>query len=195
MTVLNAGIMNVGKMELVEGPKLQAMLDANSYSPAVMVKMFLPILEARCNNKRRSGLITTSSMSAKVVASGNVMYHSSKVMVNYLMEAVCYELKKANSKVDVMNLIPGGVFTNMVRQADGDPASRAGPTLRCLGGIVPVSQCVNGALRDISRETESTGTLIHDFQLWWAKWLYKFNLIPPYDGLFKKEKPEPTRVI
>ena len=54
-------------------------------------------------------------MGAKVCTSGNTTYHSSKVMVNYLMEAVCYETSKAKSKVDVMNLIPGGVYTNMVR--------------------------------------------------------------------------------
>ena len=115
------------------------MLDANSYSPTVLVKLFLPKLERRCSAKIRSGLVTTSSMGAKVCTSGNTTYHSSKVMVNYLMEAVCYETNKAKSKVDVMNLIPGGVFTNMVRQAAGDPASRVGPVGRCLGGIVPVS--------------------------------------------------------
>ena len=82
-------------------------------------------------------------------------------MVNYLMEALCYELSKANSKVEVSNLIPGGVFTNMVKQAE--IASRVGPCIRALGGIVPVTSCVNGALRDLGRSEETTGTMIHDF--------------------------------
>ena len=91
------------------------MLDANSYSPTIFVKLFLPKLEKRSNSNIRSGLVTTSSMGAKVCTSGNTTYHSTKVMVNYLMEAVCYETSKAKSKVDVMDLIPGGVYTNMVR--------------------------------------------------------------------------------
>ena len=107
--------MNTGQVEEIQGEKLQAMLDANTYSLCILLKFLLPQLNKRSTKQKKSGVIATSSMGGCFVVKGNITYHCSKVFVNYLIKAVSYELDKANRNVELLSLMPGPVETNMTK--------------------------------------------------------------------------------
>ena len=91
------------------------MLDANTYSLCILLKMLLPQLNERCTKQKKSGVIVTSSLGGCFVVRGNITYHSSKVFVNFLIKAVIHELNKAKSKVELLSLMPAAVETNMTK--------------------------------------------------------------------------------
>ena len=64
---------------------MQDMLDTNVYQYAVLLKMFLKVLNAR---KDRSAVIAVSSALSAAPLPGMFVYASTKVFVNYLVFAV-----------------------------------------------------------------------------------------------------------
>ena len=99
------------------------MLDANVYHVTILLKLLLPELKSRDkmlleNSRRsaRSGVIITSSIAPKASTAKGTQYSASKIFCNFLGEAVNYELKKEDSRVDMAVLMPGYVYTNMTEK-------------------------------------------------------------------------------
>ena len=95
LIVLNAGIMNVGYFDKKSGRQLQEMMDVNAYSLCILLKMFLPQLDRRCNSEKTSGVCITSSLAGWATTGGNTTYHATKVFVNYLHRALHKEIQQA----------------------------------------------------------------------------------------------------
>ncbi len=106
--VNNAGFGIFGEFTKTEVSKEMSMLDLNVRSVHILMKLFLKDMK-----KRDSGYILNVSSSAGFMP-GPLMasYYASKAYVTRLTEAVNYELKKSNSKVQVSCLCPGPVDTN-----------------------------------------------------------------------------------
>ena len=98
----------------------QNLLDANVYHVTILLKMLLPELKSRYKmllqeerRSVRSGVIITSSIAPKASTAKGTQYSASKIFCNFLGEAVNYELKNEDSRVDLTVLMPGPVYTNM----------------------------------------------------------------------------------
>ena len=93
------------------------MIDVNSYSLVVLLKMLLPRLNERCaaDKQKVSGVSVTSSLASGATTGGNLTYHGTKVFVDFLINAVRYELQQTNSKVEMYILTPSSTDTTLMQ--------------------------------------------------------------------------------
>jgi len=85
------------------------MMDVNVYHVAMMVKKFLPMLQAR---RKWYGIVNVSSTIGSQPAPNCSVYSSTKAFVNFLTRSLSYELENC----DVMCLAPGLTKTNMPKE-------------------------------------------------------------------------------
>ena len=79
------------------------------------------------------------------------------------------ENKSAGRNIDTLCLQPGFVETKMVEKLiDRGEAF----------GVVSVSACVNGALRDLGYEETSSGPFKHEIWTYFLSTLYHYKILP-----------------
>ena len=102
---------------------------------------------------KQSGIIIVSSIAAQFAAPGNFIYGCTKVFGKYLGMATAWENSVFGKKIDVMTLQPHFVNTKLIKQA-----VEKGQAF----GVVSVTDCVNGALRDLGHEVTTYGPTLHE---------------------------------
>ena len=100
----------------------------------------------------RSGVIITSSIAPKASTAKGTQYSASKIFCNFLGEAVNYELKNEDSRVDLTVLMPGPVYTNMT--------AKVPKTAKCIW--VTSKKCVQKTLVDLGHEESTYGAVSHE---------------------------------
>ena len=109
----NAGAALNGEFARTSMDDFHWQMDVNFWGVAYGTKAFLPILEAS-----EWGHITNiSSLFGLIAAPGNSAYNASKFAVRGMTECLRIELKQAGSSVSCTSVHPGGVKTNVVRNA------------------------------------------------------------------------------
>ena len=159
LLVLNAGMGTRDPLGVCDPKLSQNLLDANVYHVAILLKLMLPQLKTRdkmlldgCRRTARSGVIITSSIAPKASTAKGTQYSASKIFCNFLGEAVNYELKKEDSRVDFTVLMPGPVYTNMT--------AKMPKTGSCIWATP--KKCVYKTLVDLGREEGTYGAVSHE---------------------------------
>ena len=104
---LNAGVVNLGPIDLIEDDRYEAMWNVTGLHNVYLLKALTKQLLDR---SKRSAVLLTSSYAADVVFAGGASYSATKAMVSNFGEAVHYELK---TNVDVTVWEPGMVHSNI----------------------------------------------------------------------------------
>ena len=105
----------MGCADLKTPQELQEMLDVNSYSLCVLLRLLLPRINARSDAGKKSGVSCTSSLAGGATTGGNMTYHGTKVFIDFLVSAVRYELQQTNSKVEMYVLTPSSTDTTLMQ--------------------------------------------------------------------------------
>ncbi len=109
----NAGYALNGEFERTGLDDFKRQMDVNFWGVAYGTKAFLPILQ-----EADWGHITNiSSLFGLIAAPGNSAYNASKFAVRGMTECLRIELKQSGSSVSCTSVHPGGVKTNVVRNA------------------------------------------------------------------------------
>lgn len=108
-----------------------------------MTKKFLPILKRR---RKQSGMIVVSSVAAISPTVNGITYSATKVFGRYLFKALNDESLVYMSRVELLNLMPSLVETNLTERVVKNKWLR-----KALCFITP-PECVSGCLRDIGTE-------------------------------------------
>lgn len=113
MVFNNAGAALNGRFDQTSLDDFDWQMDVNFGGVLNGTKAFLPILE-----QAEWGHITNiSSIFGIIAAPGNSAYNASKFAVRGMTECLRIELKQSGSKVSCSTVNPGGVKTNVVRNA------------------------------------------------------------------------------
>lgn len=108
-----AGLSRIGTFEETPLPAMETVMDVNFWGVVHMSKAFLPQIKAN-----QGGLINISSVFGLVGVAGQSHYCASKFAVRGFTESLSAEL--APLGVRVTSVHPGGVATNIVRNAKID---------------------------------------------------------------------------
>lgn len=111
MLINNAGAALGGAFSEVKTDDFEWLIDVNFYSVVRMTRAFLPMLR-RSPDAR---LINVSSVFGLIGPPGQTAYAASKFAVRGFTEALRHEL--AQEKIGVHAVMPGGVKTNIARNA------------------------------------------------------------------------------
>ena len=112
LLVINAGVIQKGKLSNASLKEVQALMDVNMYHPTAMLKKFLPRLKKR---EKQCGIVVVSSTAGSVALPGLATYAASKSYVSYLATAVEAETKaEGTTNVDFQILAPMFVATQMI---------------------------------------------------------------------------------
>jgi short-subunit dehydrogenase len=114
----NAGVALSGRFDQVTEKQFDRVMQINFSGTVDMTRAFLPQLQAN----QPSQLVNLSSIFGIVGAPGNVAYASSKFAVRGFSEALRIELSGSDVGITVVH--PGGVRTNIARDAEVGPRVR-----------------------------------------------------------------------
>jgi NAD(P)-dependent dehydrogenase (short-subunit alcohol dehydrogenase family) len=109
----NAGLVVRGKLEEVSYEDFELVIDVNMWGVIYGVRTFLPLLRRRPEGH----IVNISSINAMVPFLKNGPYNISKYAVLALSETLMQEL--ADEPIHVTCVHPGGIRTNIVRNAKG----------------------------------------------------------------------------
>ncbi len=109
----NAGYALNGEFERTGLEDFERQMDVNFWGVAYGTKAFLPILQ----DADWGHITNISSLFGLIAAPGNSAYNASKFAVRGMTECLRIELKQAQSTVSCTSVHPGGVKTNVVRNA------------------------------------------------------------------------------
>jgi butyryl-CoA dehydrogenase len=113
LVINNAGAALNGEFSKLSLEDIGWQMDVNFWGVAHGTKAFLPILE----QAEWGHIVNISSIFGMVSVPGNSAYNASKFAVRGMTEALRHELKMAGSTVSCTTVNPGGVKTNIVRNA------------------------------------------------------------------------------
>jgi short-subunit dehydrogenase len=113
MLVNNAGVALGGRFEEVSEEEFAWLFDINFWSVPRMMWAFLPVLRREV----AAQIVNISSVFGLVGPIGQCAYAASKFAVRGLSEVVRHELEEDNSPVRISVVHPGGVRTNIARNA------------------------------------------------------------------------------
>lgn len=110
-----AGIaQNLETTDSIPDARLHQILDVNFYGTVSLIRAFRPALEDR----RNGGVIMiTSSLAAIVPVPGAATYGASKAAVAQFGYGLTQDLRNANSKVTATTVLPGTIWTELVRES------------------------------------------------------------------------------
>lgn len=115
----NAGLTHLGSVEDVSYEIFERVIDVNMWGVIHGVKAFLPQLRSR----GAGHIVNISSINGMVPFANNGPYNISKYAVLGLSETLMQEL--AGEPIHVTSVHPGGIRTNIVRNASGAGAKDA----------------------------------------------------------------------
>lgn len=113
MVINNAGAALNGEFAEVDVENVRWQMDVNFWGVVYGSKAFLPILE----EAEWGHIVNISSLFGLIAFPGNSAYNASKFAVRGLTECMRIELKMAGSTVSATSVHPGGIKTNVARNA------------------------------------------------------------------------------
>ena len=138
----NAGLTRVGDVMNTPLESMERVIDVNFWGVVRMTKVFLPQLI------RTKGAVTNiSSLFGLIAYSGQAHYCASKFGVRGFTETLALEMEYAGTGVGVCSVHPGGVQTNVARNAivdympDGEKKSDMDDNFDAVA-ITPVDEAV-----------------------------------------------------
>lgn len=109
----NAGVALLGTFAEVEQAQMEWLININFWGVVHGTRAFLPHLE----KQREAHIVNLSSIFGIVAPPGQTAYCAAKFAVRGFSESLRHELAVANSPVRVSVVHPGGVATNIARNA------------------------------------------------------------------------------
>lgn len=94
--------------------RMRTVIDVNLYGTVALTRAFLPLLEQRPDG---AVVMITSSLAAMVPVPGAALYGASKAAVAQFGFGLAQDLRNARSKVTVTTVLPGTIWTDLVRQS------------------------------------------------------------------------------
>lgn len=108
-----AGITRVGRFDETPLSSMETIMDVNYWGVVRMTKAFLPQLK-----KTKGGLVNISSIFGIIGSPGQTHYCASKFAVRGFTETLAQEVEEFGVRVSSVH--PGGVATNIARNAEVD---------------------------------------------------------------------------
>jgi len=139
----NAGIAVTDVYTDIPLSKIKDIVLVNALAPALITRAFLPQLAQR----KKSALITVSSIAADKPKSRQHLYGATKAFVDYLSRG----LKDEHSNIDFLSLKPAYVATKMTGKEVG-------------GIVVAPEKCVRSTLRALGHADSTYGNWKHSIQ-------------------------------
>ena len=122
----NAGVALGGDFEEVAEADFDWLFEVNFHAPVRLTRGFLPLLRAAPEAR----IVNVSSIFGVVAPAGQTAYAASKFALRGFSEALRHELEGQGSSVGVTTVHPGGVATNISRDARVTPGWSAEETAR-----------------------------------------------------------------
>jgi NAD(P)-dependent dehydrogenase (short-subunit alcohol dehydrogenase family) len=113
LLVNNAGVALGGEFEELALDDMRWLMEVNFWGTVYGTRLFLPLLRA----ERQAHIVTISSIFGIVGVAGQTAYAASKFAVRGFSEALRHELGHSHSRIRVTTVHPGGVRTNIARNA------------------------------------------------------------------------------
>jgi short-subunit dehydrogenase len=120
VVINNAGVALLGQFDEFDNAQLAWLMGINFWGVVYGTRAFLPHLRSR----PQAHIVNISSVFGIIAPAGQSAYSASKFAVRGFSEAVRHELKMSNSPVRLSVVHPGGIATNIARNA------RAGVNVR-----------------------------------------------------------------
>jgi len=111
--VNNAGVALLGKFDELEQAQMEWLMNVNFWGVVRGTRAFLPHL----SRQREAHIVNLSSIFGIVAPPGQSAYAASKFAVRGFSESLRHELQMANSPIRLSVVHPGGVATNIARNA------------------------------------------------------------------------------
>jgi short-subunit dehydrogenase len=109
----NAGVALLGQFTEIDQSQMEWLININFWGVVHATRIFLPQLSAQ----REAHIVNLSSIFGIIGPPGQTAYCASKFAVRGFSESLRHELQMANSAVRVSVVHPGGVATNVARNA------------------------------------------------------------------------------
>ncbi|MEA2818363.1 MAG: hypothetical protein QOJ86_367 [Bradyrhizobium sp.] len=109
----NAGVTLMGQFHEVDQAEMEWLMNINFWGVVHGTRAFLPHLSGR----REAHIVTLSSLFGLIAPPGQAAYVAAKFAVRGFSESLRHELQAAGSPVRLSVVHPGGVATNIVRNA------------------------------------------------------------------------------
>ena len=109
----NAGVAIGGNFEEIEPEDFDWLFEVNFHAPVRLTRAFLPTLRAA----PKARIVNVSSIFGIVAPAGQTAYAASKFALRGFSEALRHELEAEGSTVGITTVHPGGVATNIAKDA------------------------------------------------------------------------------
>jgi short-subunit dehydrogenase len=111
--VNNAGVALLGQFHEIDQAQMEWLMNINFWGVVHATRAFLPHLSTR----PEAHIVNLSSIFGIIAPPGNTAYSAAKFAVRGFSESLRHELQMAASPVRLSVVHPGGVLTNIVRNA------------------------------------------------------------------------------
>jgi short-subunit dehydrogenase len=129
IVINNAGVALRGDFDEIEHSQMQWLMDINFWGVVHGTRTFLPHLESQ----PRAHIVNLSSIFGIVAPPGQSAYAAAKFAVRGFSEALRHELTAKKSPVRLTVVHPGGVATNIARNAQAGPRLKATMSAEAVG--------------------------------------------------------------
>jgi short-subunit dehydrogenase len=113
IVINNAGVALMGMFDEVDQAQMEWLININFWGVVHGTRAFLPHL----SQQRAAHIVNLSSLFGLIAPPGQTAYCAAKFAVRGFSESLRHELAMANSPVKLSVVHPGGVLTNIVRNA------------------------------------------------------------------------------
>jgi short-subunit dehydrogenase len=113
IVINNAGVALLGQFEEFDNSQLAWLMGINFWGVIYGTRAFLPHLRSR----PQAHIVNISSIFGIIAPAGQAAYSASKFAVRGFSESLRHELKMSNSTVRLSVVHPGGIATNIARNA------------------------------------------------------------------------------
>lgn len=121
LVINNAGVALYGTAKEISTEEMAWLMSINFWGVVYGTKYFLPVLE----RQRAAHLVNISSVFGLIGFPGQSAYNASKFAVRGFTEALRHELAAEGSRVRISCVHPGGIKTNIARNARQGTATEA----------------------------------------------------------------------
>jgi NAD(P)-dependent dehydrogenase (short-subunit alcohol dehydrogenase family) len=109
----NAGTAITQYVELIPINELRQQYEVNVFGHIAIIQRFLPLLRVSGTTQRTARLINITSVAARLTVTGQGIYSSSKHSMRSLNGALRQELKRTGQYIDVIDIQPGSIDTEI----------------------------------------------------------------------------------
>jgi short-subunit dehydrogenase len=109
----NAGVALIGEFEEIDQAQMDWLMDVNFWGVVHATRAFLPHLA----RQREAHIVNVSSIFGIIAPPGQTAYAAAKFAVRGFSESLRHELETAGSPIKLSLVHPGGVVTNIARNA------------------------------------------------------------------------------